>query len=364
MTNNITTKEIYSLEQTLVLEGSVTIKEIQKLCDVHAAIFEGSISDIHGLSDYTKSEGHPIEIFLNENRRIERLMKEEIKPYLFNASKQAHLMLRIGLDRLAEIDKHYKRKENLFFPGLERKGITTPPQVMWGVDDEIRADLKAVIKLVNSRDYEVNSASEKIVAVIERVEDMIFKEDNILLPLLIENLSHFDWILVDSAQDEIGYFLETPKVRWTKKEEQLEKPAIKAGEIPFDAGVLSFLEANQILNTIPFDMTFVDKDGYVKYFTQGPERLFERPKTVLKRHVTMCHPPESVATVKKIVSSFESGEKDKEEFWIQLRDKFILISYFAIRDPENNYLGTLEVTQNIKPLRELEGEKRILRDKD
>jgi len=193
---------------------------------------------------------------------------------------------------------------------------------------------------------------------------MIFKEDNILLPLLIENLSHFDWILVDSAQDEIGYFLETPKVRWTKKEEQLEKPAIKAGEIPFDAGVLSFLEANQILNTIPFDMTFVDKDGYVKYFTQGPERLFERPKTVLKK--TRYNVPSSWVSSNRKKDRFKLwvGEKDKEEFWIQLRDKFILISYFAIRDPENNYLGTLEVTQNIKPLREFRREKRILRGKD
>ncbi len=185
-------------------------------------------------------------------------------------------------------------------------------------------------------------------------------EDNILLPLLIENLTYFNWVLVDSDQDEIGYFIDKPKHRWNKKSVSQEEVEVKEGEVPFDAGVLSFLEANQILNTVPFDMTFIDKDGHVKYFTQGKERLFDRPKTILGRHVNMCHPPQSVHVVEKIVNSFKSKEKDFEDFWIQLKDRFVLIRYFAIRDKEDNYLGTLEITQDIKPIRALEGEKRML----
>lgn len=356
----VSTKEISELEQALVAEEGVTVLEIQKLCDVHAAVLGKSVSDIHGVSDYQKIPGHPIQIFLEENRRIEKLIEEEIEPYLTREDKYAHLMLRVGFDRLWEIDKHYSRKENLFFPPLEKKGITTPPAVMWGVDDEIRADLKETIKMLNTVDYTMKERIEAAKNAITRVHDMIFKEDNILLPLLIENLTFFNWVLIDSSQDEIGYFLEKPKVRWNKKEEVLEKTEVAEGNIPFDAGVLSFLEANQILNTIPFDMTFIDKDGHVKYFTQGQERLFVRPKTILGRHVNMCHPPQSVHVVEKIVNSFKSGEKDFEDFWIQLRDKFILIRYFAIRDKENNYLGTLEITQDVKPIRDLEGEKRML----
>lgn len=361
---NVSTKEISELEQALVAEEGVTVAEIQKLCDVHAAVLGKSVSDIHGVEDYIKIPGHPIQIFIAENRRIEKLIEEEITPYLSREDKHAHLMLRVGFDRLWEIDFHYKRKENLFFPPLEKKGITTPPAVMWGVDDEIRADLKEVIKMLNTAGFSMKERIEAAKESIQRVEDMIFKEDNILMPLLIENLAFFDWVLIDSSQDEIGYFIDKPKVRWNKKQEIEEVKVVEEGNIPFDAGVLSFLEANQILNTIPFDMTFVDKDGHVKYFSQGKERLFDRPKTILGRHVNMCHPPQSVHVVEEIVNSFKSGKKDSEEFWIQIRDKFIHIRYFAIRDKENNYLGTLELTQDIKPLRDLEGEKRMLHGKD
>ncbi len=356
----ISTKEIADLEQSLVSEEGVTVQEIQKLCDVHAAVFGGLVSDIHGVTDYNQIKGHPVQIFSEENRRIEQLIEEEIKPYLAKNDKYAYLMLRVALDRLWEIDKHYSRKENLFFPYLEKKGITTPPQVMWGVDDEIREELKAVIKKINLPNQDFKEIKAEIDSVVKKIEDMIFKEDTILLPLLIENLTYFNWVLIDSDQDEIGYFIDKPKHRWNKESIKEEETAVKDGEVPFDAGVLSFIEANAILNTIPFDMTFIDKDGHVKYFTQGKERLFDRPKTILGRHVNMCHPPQSVHVVEKIVNSFKTGEKDFEDFWIQMKDKFVLIRYFAIRDKENNYLGTLEISQDVKQIRELEGEKRIL----
>ena len=190
---------------------------------------------------------------------------------------------------------------------------------------------------------------------------MIFKEKNILMPLLLENMSFFDWIIVDSSSDEIGYFLDKPKESWKKGEKnEEEKVEVKAGEVTFDTGSLSFEEANQMMNALPFDMTFVDKDGYVKYFTQGIERIFERPKTIIGRHVTMCHPPASVHVVEEIIESFKSGRKNHEDFWIQMKGMFVLIRYFAVRSKTGEYLGTLEVTQNVKPIRDLEGEKRLV----
>ena len=171
----------------------------------------------------------------------------------------------------------------------------------------------------------------------------------------------FDWVLVDSSSDEIGYFLEKPKASWKKAEsdEAIEEEHI-TGEVKFDAGSLSPEVLNQLLNTLPLDMTFVDHEGHVKYFTQGKERIFDRPKTIIGRHVNMCHPPQSVHVVEEIVESFKSGEKDNEDFWIRMKDMFVYIRYFAVRSKNGEYLGTLEVTQNIKPIVELEGEKRLV----
>jgi len=130
--------------------------------------------------------------------------------------------------------------------------------------------------------------------------------------------------------------------------------------IQFGAGSLSQTEVNALLNTLPLDMTFVDKEGNVKYFSQGKERIFDRPSTIIGRHVSMCHPPSSVHVVEEIIECFESGRKDNEDFWIRMKDMFVYIRYFAVRDPSGDFLGTLEITQNIKPITELQGEKRLV----
>jgi hypothetical protein len=363
--DEVTTAEISQMEQSLIKEG-MQVDEIQKLCDVHAAVFEGSISDIHSFGDHTKIKGHPVQVFFEENDRIESLIANEIEPYLSQTGKTAELMLRVAYDRLKEIHHHYARKEYLMFPKLEKNGITAPPKVMWGVDDEIRAEIKVIIQQLSNIDHDESHVKQLIQANILRVRDMIFKENNILMPLLLENLNFFDWVIVDSSSEEIGWFLEKPKETWKQErpkdvhEPIQPKQDTSKGVVPFDAGSLTFDEVNHMLNILPFDMTFVDKDGFVKYFTQGKERIFDRPKTIIGRHVSMCHPPASVHIVEEIVESFRSGRKNNEDFWIKLKDMFVYIRYFAVRDRDNNYLGTLEITQNIKPIRELEGEKRLV----
>lgn len=359
---DVSTAEISAMEQALIDEG-LPVKEVQRLCDVHASVFGGSISDIHHV-DAVKTPGHPLHTLSEENRRIETLIEEELLPYLKTEGNMSLLMLRVGMDRLSEIFAHYTRKEQLFFPFLEKKGVSGPPQVMWGVDDEIRALIKAVRRALDNPTVTVEEVKDQMLHMINQVKEMIFKEDNILIPLLNDTLNLYNFIKIEEASDEIGYFLEKPSVKWNQDNEPLENESVspKEGEVPFDAGVLTFEEVNQILNTVPLDMTFVDAQGHVKYFTQGKERIFERPLTILGRHVNMCHPPQSVHVVEKIVERFKSGEKDHEDFWIQMRGNFIHISYYAIRSKAGTYLGTLEVTQNIKPLRDLEGEKRLLDD--
>lgn len=359
--DTVSTDEITKMEHSLIEEG-MPLEEVQSLCDVHAAVFDGSISDIHTKKEATTIPGHPSKVFIDENDKLMKLIADEIDPYINKYDKTSHLMLRIGWERLMEVDLHYKRKENLFFPGLEKKGITSIPKVMWGVDDEIRGLLKDVKKSLDSIDIDYEKTHKNISNVLNKVRDMVTKENNILVPMLIDTLSLYDWILADEGSSEIGYFLQAPTESWTNKdtEGQKEDKEVVAGEIPFDAGSLTNEEVNAILNTVPVDMTFVDKDGKVKYFTQGKERIFDRPHTVLGRHVSMCHPPQSVHIVEEIVNSFKDGSKDNEDFWIKMGPAFVHIRYFAVRDKDGEYMGTLEVSQNIQPIRDLEGEKRLL----
>jgi DUF438 domain-containing protein len=348
------------------------IEHVQKLCDVHAAVFDGAIADIHKATDLTSIHGHPAQVFRAENDDIETLLNVEIRPYLGSYGDTNRLMLTIALERLGEISNHYSRKENLFFPGLEKRGVDSIPKVMWGVDNDIRKLIKTSKALLEDPDSDATELDNSLRLMVEKVEDMITKENNILLPLLIDTLSLYDWILADEGSDEIGYFLNPPAKRWADVQEdgglkridldnEVEpRVPTKESDVVFDAGRLSPTEINAIFNTMPFDMTFVDKDGHVKYFTQGTERIFERPKTILGRHVNMCHPPQSVHVVEEIVRRFESGEADHEDFWIRMKNLFVHIRYYAIRDADGAFLGTLEVTQNIQPLRDLQGEKRLL----
>lgn len=364
---SVSTTEISQMEQELVAEG-LPIEEVQKLCDVHASVFDGSIEDIHPTKDNSNVKGHPVYVFLLENEKLEEVIKNEIKPYLetlkSGMDNTAILMLRIGFERLSEIDIHYSRKENVLFPMLEKHDITAPPKVMWGIDDEVRQEIKEVLTILSEKTLDLNILIEKAISTLTKTSDMVFKENNILVPLMNTTFSLIEWYNIDKAQREFGLCLIDSQDDWDIKiediDEETEEIINQDGEIKFDAGSLVPEEINAILNTIPLDMTFVDKNDKVKYFTQGKERVFDRPLTIIGREVSMCHPPSSVHIVEKIVEDLRSGKKDNEDFWIKMGPMFVYIRYFAVRNKDGEFLGTLEVTQNIKPIMELEGEKRLL----
>lgn len=365
----VTTAEITEMEAALVAEG-LPVEEIQRLCDVHAAVFKGSIENIHKSANPAEIPGHPVNIFFLENRVIEDLIvtiEDNLALFKSEDSKAVVKNLKENFDKLWEIDKHYARKENLLFPYLEKYGISTPPKVMWGVDDDIRDDIKAVMNLL--KDYSGNKEEviEKAEYALERVNEMIFKEESILFPLAIDTLSEDEWLQVHKSSKEIGYTLIKPRAKWVTARVDVEEKAREEGEEPsndgyvdFDAGIMTPEEINAVLNTIPIDLTFVDKDGIVKWFSMGKERIFARPKTVLGRRVENCHPPASVHVVEKIVEDLKSGKKDHEDFWIRMGERFVYIRYFAVRDKKGKFLGVLEVTQDIKPIQEITGEKRLL----
>jgi len=360
--DGVSASEISAAEQALISEG-LPVAEVQRLCDVHSAVFKGSIEEIHAPSDVSKIPGHPAHTLKAENAAITAHVNERVRPLLsqVQAGKLAPQTLLPEIGALLSIDLHYSRKENLFFPYLEQHGITAPPKVMWGVDDEIRALLKDSAKLAAQGSDQTGA---KLTEGLTRVEEMIFKEENILIPMLIDTLSVEEWSNVAQESGEIGYcMIETPPV-WRAKGAPAEQAAAPAapvnGAVQLPTGFLSVPELSRLLDTLPIDITFVGADDTVRYFSQGSERVFPRTKAIIGRNVKNCHPPASVHIVEGIINDFKSGKKDHEDFWIRLGDKFVYIRYFAVRDEAGTYLGVLEVTQDIKPIQAIEGEKRLV----
>ena len=330
----VSATEISEVEQALISEG-LPVSEVQRLCDVHAAVFKDSIEEIHQTQDAGEISGHPVNVLKLENRHIERLIEDQIKPLIEELDEQSTLAkLRDSLKSLAKIDLHYSRKENLLFPYMEKYGITAPPKVMWGVDDEIRAELKEIISLLSQGAPDLSVIKDKLSAVLNKITEMIFKEENILLPMLLETLAQGEWRVIANESDEIGFMIASVPT-WAPANGDTAvaqaQPQV-SGNVRLPSGVFKTEELTHMLNALPFDITFVDKNDVVKYFSQSAERIFARTKAIIGRDVSNCHPPSSVHVVEDIVQDFKSGKKDHEDFWIRAKDRFIYIRYFAVRE--------------------------------
>lgn len=363
--DGVSPKEIGEMEVQLVKEG-LPIEEIQYLCDVHAAVFKGTLEEIHNPEQVP---GHPVYTMKQENEAIEEFMEDTIKPNIerFKAddSKDHVNDLLENFKELWEIDKHYSRKENLIFPYLEKYGVTAPPKVMWGVHDEIRTKIKAIQLDLDKYTGNKDELVKKMEDALDQVKEMIFKEENILFPMSLETLIEDEWITIFKESEEIGFTFIEPEKEWKLKrvdveKEEADKGMLEGGYVKFNTGVLNAEEINAIMEILPGELSFVDKNDTVKFFTKGEHRIFARTKAVIGRSVENCHPHTSVHMVKQILEEFKSGEKDSEDFWLPLGDMFVLIRFFAVRNEEGEYLGTLEYVQNVAPIKELTGQKRLI----
>ena len=354
--DGVMASEISLVEAELIAEG-LPVEEIQNLCDVHAEVFKGSIEEIHMERDVRLILGHPVNTIIRENREITKIIKKEVESSIEDMKALVN-----SLEKLQCIDNHYLKKENIIFPIMEKHDITAPPKVMWGVDDDIRKELKKIINDVKS---EVLN-KEEIFDLIQKINDMIFKEENIMIPMILEEFTEDEWKLIADESYEIGFIVQdVPRyakidiasdAKINSKEERIEKE----GLINLPSGKFTVEELTCMLNTLPFDITFVDKDDLVAYFTEGKERTFPRTRAIIGRNVSNCHPSKSVHIVEQIVEDFKSGKKDNEDFWINMGEKYVLIRYFAVRNSENEYLGVIEITQDINPIKEISGEKRLM----
>ena len=362
--------EVVEVEQELISEG-LPETEVLRLCDVHGEVLEGHV-DVTGAKEIP--EGHPVDVFRKENRELLKVA-EKAADLLFRLSEtsekefQAYVLTLQGhFNELMDVDKHYKRKEYLLFPFLEKNGITGPPKVMWGKHDEIREQLAGCRELLMEPGLSAQDLKDArdllFFPAIKALADMVQKEEEILFPMSMDILTTDDWWNIHRQTLEFGFTLYDPQTEWKPEGlagHQTEVSASTAdGSIRLPSGSFTADEIMAILNTLPADMTFVDKNDKVKYFTQGKDRIFSRSRSIINRDVRLCHPPGSVHIIEKILDDFKSGRASHAPFWIQLKGRFIHIEYFALRDGNGEYLGTLEFSQDLTELRELQGEKRIL----
>lgn len=360
--------EVVDVEQELIAEG-LPAEEVLQFCDIHQMVLEGHIDS----GEVVKlAEGHPVDTFKKENRELEKVINElyDLLSQVRNVEnidiKEWLLKVHSLLNSLSDVNKHYLRKEYLLFPFLEKYEITGPPKVMWGKHDEIREQIKAAIEAVSpheaiSQEEAVSLTDLLLMPAVKGVADMILKEEEILFPMSLEKLSDDNWYSVYQQTGEFGYCLYDPQVEW--KPDSVTATEVvynKGNNIHLTTGSFSINELETLFKSLPVDLTFVDENDKVKFFSLGPDRIFARNRAIIGRDVRMCHPPSSVHVVEKILDDFKNNRHSSAAFWINMHGRFIYIEYFALRDKDNKYLGTVEFTQDLTELRKLEGEQRLL----
>jgi DUF438 domain-containing protein len=357
--------EIAAMEQKLI-EGGVPEDEIKRLCDVHVQVFADALE---GHEPVKAPAGHPLDTFQRENQALLqvtaslRKVAEAIgEPPA--AAEWARLKgaLAGSVERVAEVDRHYLRKENQLFPFLEEHGVEGPSKVMWAIHDDIRALIKQARATIE-RD-EAALAVSTCLALAKMVDDMVSKEEKVLHPMAMDTLSAAEWAQIRAGEGDIGYAFVSDVPAW---------PAAAAGDaaatagrqdaggglLELKTGGLTLEELNLVLGALPIDFQYVDEHDRVRFYSEG-HRIFPRSPGVIGRKVQNCHPPASVHKVQQIIDAFRAGEKDAAEFWIDMQGTFLHIRYFALRDEAGAYRGVVETVQDVTGIRALEGQRRLL----
>lgn len=389
--------EISLMEHELMnSDTGITFEDVMELCNVHANLFKDAVAGV----DLAESDhpGHPVRVFKDENLalraaliRVRRLLDSYAESDESNSQGEISKGLQRQLDLLGQFDRHYQRKEELFFPIMEAYGHDAPPKVMWGVDDQIRDLFEGVRKAAAQLpQIDIQEVKEAFEAFAQEFESMIFKEESILLMILLETFTQDDWLRIAAESPAYGYAIIRPSEKWQPQRERFEAVSPtqpdqnqqiidtpqgrftiqftpnEAGEQvnrttaqPFGNGYLSVEEANLILNHLPLEITFVNKEDIFQYYndsTPAEEMIFKRTPSQVGRHVELCHPPKLLPRVKKIFSALRSGKKDKFEMWFksESRGQFVHVTYAAVRDAQGEFQGVLEYVQDIAPFRAID----------
>ena len=408
--------EISLMEHELMnSDTGVTFEDVMSLCNVHANLFKGAIQNVEVVD--TDHPGHPVQIFKQENLALRAaLMRVRRLLSTYESTEDEELLpeIRKGLQRqlglVGQFDIHYQRKEELMFPIMESYGHDSPPKVMWGVDDQIR-DLFQEAKIAAEQlpDTSIQEVKEKFETFAAEFEAMILKEESILLMILLESFHQDDWLKIAEESDAYGYAIIKPTEKWIparhsfleeeagdaadegseapasteqtsdgrfeqvidtpdgqvtisfKPKEKKEQTFNRDSQQPFGHGYLSVAEANLILDHLPMEITFVNKDDIFQYYNDSvpaDEMIFKRTPSQIGRNVELCHPPKFLDKVRRIFKALREGERDKFEMWFksESRGKFVHVTYAAVRDEAGEFQGVLEYVQDIQPFRDIDSD--------
>lgn len=408
--------EISLMEHELMnSDTGVTFEDVMSLCNVHANLFKGAIQNVE-VAD-TDHPGHPVQVFKQENLALRAaLMRVRRLLSTYETTEDEELLpeIRKGLQRqlglVGQFDVHYQRKEELMFPIMESYGHDSPPKVMWGVDDQIR-DLFQEAKSAAEQlpDTSIEEVKDKFEAFAAEFEAMIFKEESILLMILLESFHQDDWLKIAEESDAYGYAIIKPTEKWIparhsfseeevgdaadegseapasteqtsdgrfeqvidtpegqvtisfKPKEKKEQDFNRDSQQPFGHGYLSVAEANLILDYLPMEITFVNKDDIFQYYNDSvpaDEMIFKRTPSQIGRNVELCHPPKFLDKVRRIFKALREGERDKFEMWFksESRGKFVHVTYAAVLDEVGEFQGVLEYVQDIQPFRDIDSD--------
>ncbi len=351
--------DVVAVVDRLVIE-KVPIEELKKGINKLLNLLHKTLSEY---PYYPPSKSSYLGCLVENNRLMEERLLA-IKPLFRDVNKKAgdESIKKELLDKLIDLEKYgnyYTIKENLLFPVIE-KYISEYRclQVMWSFHDDIRRNLKSAIKMLKGEiATDMKLFNRWVGDLFFNMYAVKFREERILFPLVQEEIEAdiLNALLTESM--EIGFPFFQPK---NVLPDENNGTVSDDKEIDLETGNLSVEQIKLMFNHLPVDITFVDENNKVKYFSTPKKRIFPRTKSVIGRDVHNCHPPESVHIVEQIVESFRNGKKDVASFWINIKGNMLLIQYFAVRDENGHYKGVMEVSQEIAEIRNLQGENRLL----
>lgn len=357
---HVEASEIMKAEQGLMREGT-PLAEVQQLCDLHSALFHGSTIHEQMDAEHAKVEavleaqeksqsvvtlvetvGHPLNRLTEENKALDALI-EATKVKV--ASKTATVD---DVNEVRQVSIHYAKKGDLLYPHLKvAYDISGPSLVMWTVDGDIRDGFGRLARAESIDD----AWYEEFDGLLTRAQEMIYKEQNILFPICAENFSTEEWYQIYKDTEQYEEIFGVERVAWAEAESALAaKAAPTSGDsntIALIGGSLTLEQLDAMLNTMPMEITFVDHVDINRYFNDG-EKVFKRPTTAIGRDVFSCHPPKVEPIVRGIIESFRNGERDNVAVWLEKVGRPFYVNYMAVRDQNNNYLGTLELVQDMQ----------------
>lgn len=374
---NLAPYEIAIIEQEMVEEtDDECIKEdIQAMLEVFQDVLVNKEQELPA--------NHPISCYLRENTKMKELLLSVEDLVQYPVIKNQWLEL---YDELLKFRIHLSRKQNQLYPVLEKKGFTRPTTTMWTLDDFIRDEIAECYNLLlEDKEEEFIGKQAELVA---DVRDLMDKEENILYPTSLEMINDEEFRYMAEGDQEIGFAYITvdreksgnqnsaspsastsPLSGLSSAPGFAEELAGLLGKYGFNnkeeklnvtTGQLTLEQINLIYQHMPVDLSYVDENELVCFYTDTKHRVFPRSKNVIGRDVKNCHPKASVHIVEEIIKKFRSGEQDKAEFWINKPDLFIYIVYYAVRDENGKFRGVLEMMQDCTHIRSLQGSQTLL----